>query len=330
MDLLLPPPQPLSSLPHLPPLPRSSNVKTDLQRRTPSRSADPTNLPPAEASAALVGACKPKGISSVVFGMVEGEPVLTSAHWDAGGLEYFATLFMSRFFPQSAQQDSLLFFAWPTQLARVDVWTFWARLCEQGAALNPLHDRRGVFPLVLNRGATSFLIAIATSDEDLMALKDIADAALHEETEAAPLKLESWVDSNRRIWCNGPRPEYSRQTQRYNMPARTIPLVRKGLDYIVLPGGYEPIREFAEFVRSVFDLEDDQILWTPGEHYLLDDDIAKDPSVVARLKQVIVQNSSDKFTLLPYAVTNHFQEWSNQLSELGVSVFGETIEWISK
>lgn len=149
--------------------------------------------------------------------------------------------------PRLAQESrGRFFFAWPAASARVDVWTFWARLCEQDAALSPIHDRRGVFPLVLVKGHPAFLIAVGDSDEDIMALKDVADAALREEVEAAPLKLVAWDDSVRRIWCNGPRPEYKRVTQRYNMPARTIPLVRKGRDWIILPGGYEPIREFAE------------------------------------------------------------------------------------
>lgn len=43
------------------------------------------------------------------------------------------------------------------------------------------------------------------------------------------------------------------------MPARNIPLMRKGKDYIVLPGDFEPIREFAEFVQAVMDLDEDQV-----------------------------------------------------------------------
>ena len=35
-----------------------------------------------------------------------------------------------------------------------------------------------------------------------MAMKDQADQYLHDSVEDAPLALVSWVDSNRRIWCN--------------------------------------------------------------------------------------------------------------------------------
>ena len=79
------------------------------------------------------------------------------------------------------------------------------------------------------------------------------------------MKLESWREEARRIWVNGPRPEYSRITQRYNLPARNIPLVRKGRDFIVLPGEYDKIREFAEFVEAVMDLDEGQIIWTSGK-----------------------------------------------------------------
>lgn len=119
-------------------------------------------------------------------------------------------------------------------------------------------------------------------------------------------------------------------TQRYNMCCRNLALVRKGKDFIVLPGQFEPLREFAEFIREVLELDEEQIIWTSGDNYLLDDDIATESNVVGRIKSVVVSNPSDTFTLVPYAVTSHFERWANQLSELGVCVFGETTEWISK
>jgi hypothetical protein len=35
-----------------------------------------------------------------------------------------------------------------------------------------------------------------------------------------------------------------------------------------------------------------------------------------------------RFTLVPYAVTTNFQRWAGALAELGVSVFGESLDWI--
>lgn len=63
----------------------------------------------------------------------------------------------------------------------------------------------------------------------------------------------------RRIWASGPRPEYRRQTQRFNLPNRCIPLVRKGLDVIILPGGHDGTRDFAAFCQDVLELGDEQV-----------------------------------------------------------------------
>jgi hypothetical protein len=37
-----------------------------------------------------------------------------------------------------------------------------------------------------------------------------------------------------------------------------------------------------------------------------------------------------RFTLVPYAVTPNFQRWASSLAELGVSVFGESLEWVTR
>ena len=33
---------------------------------------------------------------------------------------------------------------------------------------------------------------------------------------------------------------------------------------------------------------------------------------------------------MPYAVTNNFLRWARQLSELGVQVFGESLQWMEQ
>ena len=117
-----------------------------------------------------MGAIRPKGVASVVFGMVNAEPVLMSCHLDAAGIEYFAALFMSRFIePRSERPMSI--FAWPTQAnsVKVDIWTFWARLAEHGIALNPRTDKTGVFPLVLLKDSMALLIAVGESGETSLA-----------------------------------------------------------------------------------------------------------------------------------------------------------------
>ena len=51
----------------------------------------------------------------------------------------------------------------------------------------------------------------------------------------------------------------------------------------------------------------------------------------AQVKALLVSAAaSEKFTLVPYAVTPNFQRWASQLSEFGVSVFGESLEWIKQ
>ena len=59
------------------------------------------------------------------------------------------------------------------------------------------------------------------------------------------------------------------------MPNRCIPLVRKGKDVIILPGGHEPTREYWEFCKEVLELSEDQVYWTSGKIYNLDDDIRR-------------------------------------------------------
>lgn len=117
----------------------------------------------AEVSSKLVGALKPKGVTSVVFGMVDSKPVLVSVHTDAAGMEYFATLFMERHFPRR----KVPFFTWFVQprSCRVDIWTAWARMVEAGIAMNPRTDRKGVFPLVLLKDTMAVLIAVGDSGE---------------------------------------------------------------------------------------------------------------------------------------------------------------------
>lgn len=46
-------------------------------------------------------------------------------------------------------------------------------------------------------------VSSVAADDRIMAMKDQADQYLHDSVEDAPLALVSWVDSNRRIWCNG-------------------------------------------------------------------------------------------------------------------------------
>ena len=67
-------------------------------------------------------------------------------------------------------------------------------------------------------------------------------------------------EDRRRIWVHGPRPEYKKTSQRYNLPSRMTGLLRPHLDIIILPGGHDPTTEFWEFNREALRLDEWQVL----------------------------------------------------------------------
>ncbi|EKX35003.1 hypothetical protein GUITHDRAFT_146829 [Guillardia theta CCMP2712] len=130
----------------------------------------------------------------------------------------------------------------------------------------------------------------------------------------------------RRIWTHGPRPEYKKESQRYNLPARVLTLLRPGLDIAILPGAHERTRHFWEFCKEVFGYEDWQAIFTSGNIYNMDDDT--DDCMVETLRGIIT-SSNCEWTLVPYCVTTQFQRWADKLSDLPVQIFGEDLEWIN-
>jgi hypothetical protein len=60
----------------------------------------------------------------------------------------------------------------------------------------------------------------------------------------------------------------------------------------------------------------------------MDDDI--DEALLARLKALLLSQPGQRFALVPYAVTPNFQRWAAALTEFGVSVFGESLEWTQR
>jgi hypothetical protein len=129
----------------------------------------------------------------------------------------------------------------------------------------------------------------------------------------------------RRIWIHGPRPEYKKNSQRFNLPSRIIGLLRPNLDMVILPGGHEPTREFWEFSRNVSGLAEWQAMFTSGTIYNMDDDV--DDHMVEKMRSIIVESGCG-WTLVPYCVTANFTRWASKLSGLDVCVFGEELEWV--
>jgi len=132
-------------------------------------------------------------------------------------------------------------------------------------------------------------------------------------------------EERRRVWVHGPRPEYKKNSQRFNLPSRIIGLLRPNLDIVILPGAHEPTREFWEFSRAVLGLAEWQAVFTSGSIYNMDDDV--DDEMVERLR-AIIKESGCGWTMVPYCVTPNFNRWASKLSSLDVETFGELLEWV--
>ena len=132
-------------------------------------------------------------------------------------------------------------------------------------------------------------------------------------------------EERRRVWVHGPRPEYKKNSQRFNLPSRIIALLRPNLDIVILPGGHEPTREFWEFSKNVLGFADWQVMFTSGTVYNMDDDV--DDQMVEQLRSLIIESGCG-WTMVPYCVTSNFTRWASKLSGLNLDVFGEELEWV--
>mmetsp|Transcript_70722 Transcript_70722/g.188787 ORF Transcript_70722/g.188787 Transcript_70722/m.188787 type:complete len:392 (-) Transcript_70722:160-1335(-) len=141
--------------------------------------------------------------------------------------------------------------------------------------------------------------------------------------------------SRRRIWVHGPRPEYKKNSQRYNLPSRILPLLRPGLDLVILPGAHQPTREFWNFCCDALGFDESQAIFTSGNIYNMDDDV--DDNMIHCMQEFI--NSSDcDWTVIPYCVTPNFQRWLIKLKETAahssrkhdIAVFGDEVEWVER
>lgn len=149
--------------------------------------------------------------------------------------------------------------------------------------------------------------------------------------------------STRRVWCQSPKPEYELETQRYAMPARCIPLLRPELDVIVLPGAHPPTLEAWYFYKAVLGLSDEQVIWTPGSQFNMDDDMdAATVDALARRMEMLSTGKPEmarSWMLVPYCPTPNFMRWAEELiahplfagdKPVVTSWFGETAEWLAK
>ena len=118
-------------------------------------------------------------------------------------------------------------------------------------------------------------------------------------------------------------------------------------DIMILPGNHEPTREFVKFILPILGLAENQIIWTSGENFALDEDINENIQKI--IQQTIKKSVSDYYgcnwVLVPYSATKYFLHWSSVLSQEfpydhnscvknmsqpTLEVFGESEEWIEK
>ena len=276
-------------------------------------------------TSAILGDPRVAGASAGTFefSVLRGQPVLRKISMGLSSehvLHYFLDLY--------APNRHFLFWRSVVQ-AQLDIWAVWFRLYDKGIAFIPGKKRStfGVFPLLyLREGVCGYFVAIGDTAADVQSNRTTAEEAFREPIVEQPLQRVTFSPDVRRIWCGSARPEYRRETQRYNLPNRCLPLVRPNKDYIVLPGGHKPTREWWRFCKDILGLAEDQVFFTSGSKFVMDDDMTED--VVSRIKAVVAKNQRGAFTLVPYCVTANFERWANQLRDLGVTLFGETFEWV--
>ena len=160
----------------------------------------------------------------------------------------------------------------------------------------------------------------------------------------------------RRVWCQGPHPTSVVVDQRYYLPARCIPLVRPEMDIIILPGDHPSMREAWNLYKNLLGLSDNQVVWTRGLRFSLDEEITEDPTVRAKLLRCMREISESRdvtgresvssgcskdrhscnWLFLPYSATPAFLQWARPFislaqekhSEMTISIFGESYDWM--
>lgn len=138
-------------------------------------------------------------------------------------------------------------------------------------------------------------------------------------------------ETTRRVWCQSPKPEYKSVAQRYGMPARCIPLMRPCVDLIVLPGNHAPTAAAWSFYKEVLGLQEDQVVWTSGSLFNMDDDMCG--KTVRELEEKMGAAAGARWLLLPYCPTPNFLRWASPLvGRFGglATIFGESPEWLAK
>ncbi|MBM3257421.1 MAG: hypothetical protein FJY98_03825 [Candidatus Liptonbacteria bacterium] len=137
--------------------------------------------------------------------------------------------------------------------------------------------------------------------------------------------MKAFDARRRRLWCHGPKPEYEMDedwADQWYVSARTIALVRPRRDLIILPGGNEQTKEFFAFCAKTLQFDPAQVIWTSGQSYLLDKDIAQE--VLFQIRGTL---HGGNWEIIPYSVTHPFSEWT---SSLQFPIFGDDEGWVAR
>jgi beta-aspartyl-dipeptidase (metallo-type) len=267
----------------------------------------------------------PEGPLRFEFGSTGGQPILINVTPARFTAEHFCKLFRQIYAPEARFMSLNI-----VPPAALDVWMFWARLLDHDIAFTPGKSQQGVFPLTYIRGEYGSFILLAPANEQLAQLRTRLEEILAEEVKSKVPHQEALADDVRRIWCFSPRSDSLLRGQRYNLPSRFLATLRPKLDYMILPGGHRPTREYVAFCTSVLGVTEDQIIYTSGKSFSMDEDMDND--VMSKLKSIVTShsNSNQKFILIPYASTPGFYKWAKSFQELGVAVYAEDEEWCAK
>jgi hypothetical protein len=153
-----------------------------------------------------------------------------------------------------------------------------------------------------------------------------------------------------RIWFHGPRPEYKLMTHvhdeayvKYCLPHRALALMRPAIDLIFLPRGHAESQSAAEWYVNTLKLKPSQIIWTSGQHFLMEDDLEEWHFATIRqhLDELMeLQGQEIKFTrilFIPYSATpstwalvdslRNFLHRYPEFQCLEVDVMGDSSEW---
>lgn len=123
-----------------------------------------------------------------------------------------------------------------------------------------------------------------------------------------------------KIFCHSALPEFQTlgaQKEQWNLSGRVASLLKPGDDKVILPTDAR-LAVWWSFLQAVLGLHDDQVMWTSGQDFLLDDEIGRE-----LMPELLRLATRRQVTLFPYAASEGFERWATKLGSGSVRVFGD-------